>query len=98
MNYAKVYGDVVETEGGKLKTTGCDRTGCIYCGFGTHLEKGITRFQRLKETHPKLYEYCMGGGEFDKEGMWIPNKNGLGLKFVFDKLNEIYGENFIRYK
>ena len=26
------------------------------------LEKEPTRFQRLKETHPKQYEYCLGGG------------------------------------
>lgn len=82
----------------KLKTTRCNRTGCIYCGFGCHLEKGKTRFQLLKETHPRLYEYCMGGGEFDENGMWQPNTKGLGLKFVFDKLNEIYGKDFIRYE
>lgn len=81
----------------KLCTSKCKRTGCIYCGFGVHLEKGKTRFQILKETHPKLYNYCMNGGEFDNKGMWIPNKNGLGLKFVFDKINEIYGKDFIRY-
>lgn len=52
----------------------------------------------LKETHPRLYEYCMGGGEFDDKGMWIPNQNGLGLKFVFDTLNKIYGKDFIRYE
>lgn len=48
--------------GAKLCTTGCDRTGCIFCGFGAHLEKGESRFQRLKRTHPRQYEYCMGGG------------------------------------
>lgn len=32
----------------KLKTTGCSRTGCIFCGFGCHLEKpGEGRFERL---------------------------------------------------
>lgn len=82
----------------KYCTTKCQRTGCIYCGFGCHLEKGKTRFQLLKETHPKLYNYCMGGGEFDSDGMWIPNKQGLGLKFVFDTLNDIYGKDFIRYE
>lgn len=82
----------------KLCTTGCSRTGCIYCGFGVHLEKGETRFQKLKNTHPRLYEYCIRGGEFDSEGMWIPNKEGLGLGFVFDTINNIYGEDFIRYK
>jgi hypothetical protein len=27
--------------------------------FGCHLEKEPNRFQRLKITHPKLYDYCM---------------------------------------
>ena len=34
-------------------------TGCIFCGFGAHLEKGETRFQRLAKTHPKLWAYCI---------------------------------------
>lgn len=38
-----------------LKTTGCDRTGCIFCGFGCHM-KGDNKFERLKETHPHIYE------------------------------------------
>lgn len=37
-----------------LKTTGCQRTGCVLCGFGCHLEKE-SRFLRLKETHPKFH-------------------------------------------
>lgn len=47
-----------------LETTGCDRTGCIFCMFGCHLEKEPNRFQRLKETHPRQYEYCIKGGEY----------------------------------
>ena len=68
-----VYGDIVwmdknfqyampEAPGAKLTTTGADRTGCVFCGFGMHLEKGESRFQRLKRTHPRLYEYAIGGG------------------------------------
>jgi 3'-phosphoadenosine 5'-phosphosulfate sulfotransferase (PAPS reductase)/FAD synthetase len=57
--YPKVYGEIIEDEKGKLKTTGCDRTGCMYCGFGCQTEKYPNRFQRLKETHPKIWEYCM---------------------------------------
>ena len=70
-----VYGDIVSVDEngieyppniltgfGKLKCTGCDRTGCVYCGFGFHNEKGETRFQRLAKTHPKLYEFALGGG------------------------------------
>ena len=32
------------------------------------------------------------------EKVWQPNKQGLGMGHVFDELNKIYGENFIRYK
>jgi 3'-phosphoadenosine 5'-phosphosulfate sulfotransferase (PAPS reductase)/FAD synthetase len=35
-----------------------DRTGCMFCGFGAHLEK-YSRFERLKETYPKLYRYFL---------------------------------------
>lgn len=52
-----VYGDIVECEEG-LKTTGCDRTGYIYCAYGCHLEEE-NRFLRLEKTHPKLHKYCM---------------------------------------
>lgn len=47
-----------------LHTTKCHRTGCMFCLFGAHLDKqdGIGRFELLKTTHPRQYEYCMGGG------------------------------------
>lgn len=109
---APVYGDVVYAENpeqmriedygieclGKenLCTTGCKRTGCIFCGFGCHLEKEPSRFQRLKQTHPKQYNYCMNGGEY-VDGVWQPNKEGLGMRHVFEELNRIYGEGFIKY-
>lgn len=102
---AEPYGQVIETECQitfdgeqcKYETTGCNRTGCMFCAFGLHLEKGKTRFQMLKETHPKQYEYCIGGGGFSN-GIWQPNKQGLGLGYVFDELNKIYGNDFIRYE
>ena len=126
--------------GNALETTGCDRTGCIFCGFGAHLSDD-GRFTRLKETHPRQYDYCINGGEYlwvgyyrekvrqkriefvNEDGspmspdeiesfveqhlldprytfkkVWQPNKQGLGLGHVFDEINKIYGENFIRYK
>lgn len=137
---ASVYGDIVEKEG-KLITTGCARTGCIFCAFGAHLEKSPTRFEKLKETHPRQYEYCISGGEIGWSAMakttngwrvfdfindngekmsseeiekfvedncsdehfkftrvWIPNHQGLGMGHVFDKLNYLYGEDFIKYQ
>lgn len=58
-----------------LETTGCSRTGCMFCMFGCHLEKSPNRFQRMKETHPKQYEYCM---------------NQLGLKEVLEYIGVPY--------
>lgn len=81
----------------QLTTTGCSRTGCVFCGFGCHLEKEPSRFQRLKETHPRQYAYCIGGGEYDGDGVWKPNKEGLGMGHVFDELNKLYGDGFIKY-
>ena len=59
LEIATVYGDIIEDENGILKTTKCDRTGCIFCGFGISQEKGQNRYQRLEETHPQLHSYCM---------------------------------------
>ena len=38
---------------------GYKRTGCIFCAFGSHIEKKPNRFDLLKQTHPNLYEYMM---------------------------------------
>lgn len=81
-----ILGEYEET---LLKTTGCDRTGCIFCMFGCHLEKEPNRFQRLKVTHPKQYEYCIGGGEM-VDGKWQPNKEGLGCGKVLDYIGVDY--------
>ena len=76
-------------DGTQLKTTGASRTGCIFCMFGCHLEKEPNRFQRLKETHPKQYEYCINGGEM-VDGKWQPSKEGLGLGKVLDYIKVKY--------
>lgn len=73
----------------RLYTTGCDRTGCIFCMFGCHLEKEPNRFQRLKETHPRQYDYCINGGEY-VDGKWQPSKEGLGLGKVLDYIGVKY--------
>lgn len=103
---ASVYGDIVYKGddgmlyensicGGNLCTTGCDRTGCMFCAFGAHLEDE-SRFVRLKQTHPKHYKYCMDGGEY-VNGIWRPNSKGLGMAHVLDTLNRLYGKDFIKY-
>ena len=59
---------------------GYDRTGCMFCMFGCHLEKAPNRFQKMKETHPKQYDFCMRPQE----------KNGLGLRDVLEYLGVKY--------
>lgn len=85
------YLETLYADGDKpeLKTTASDRTGCIFCMFGCHLEKEPNRFQRLKETHPRQYEYCINGGEM-VDGKWQPNKEGLGLGHVLDYIGVKY--------
>lgn len=77
-----VYGEIVETgktiqmidgEHKELKTTGCKRTGCMFCAFGSQC-KGDTRFLDLKQTHPKVYQYCMKP----------VSEGGLGMDEVLD--------------
>lgn len=76
LEICSVYGDIIQ-EGDILKTTGCQRTGCMYCGFGCHLHND-QRFVKMKETHPKQYEWIMKKWE----------EGGLGYKDVIDWLNE----------
>lgn len=60
INYSSIY------------DKGLERTGCMFCMFGCHLETN-DRFEILKKLHPKLYHYCM---------------NELGLKKVIRFINK----------
>lgn len=98
---ASVYGEIVASDGENdypstliekpLHCTGCQRTGCMFCAFGAHLEKGENRFERMKHTHPKHYDFCIDGGEFDPaDGLWKPNEKGLGYGRVLDYIGVRY--------
>ena len=78
--YASVYGEIVEDSSGRLHTTKCDRTGCVFCSYGAQCEKEPNRFQMLKQTHPKLWNYCMKP--------W--DEGGLGMKEVLDYIGVKY--------
>lgn len=61
-----------------LKCTGCQRTGCVLCGFGCHLEKpGEGRFEKLKITHPKMYDL-----------LDVVKNNGYTMREAIDWINE----------
>lgn len=79
--YCDLYGDIYyDVESKTYKNTGLDRTGCIFCMFGCHLEDEPNRFQKLKKSHPKLYDYCMRSWE----------DGGLGIGKVLDYIGVPY--------
>lgn len=79
LEICSVYGDIV-CENGIYRTTGVQRTGCMFCAFGCHLEKCPNRFQKMEITHPQLYQYCMKP--------W--HDGGLGMAEVLDYINVPY--------
>ena len=38
-----------------------------------------------------------GWKNWNPKKIWMPNENGLGLRFVFEEVNQIYGKDFIKY-
>lgn len=59
LKICSVYGEIKQRKDGTYYLTGEQRTGCVFCAFGCHLESEPNRFQRLEKTHPQLYKYCM---------------------------------------
>lgn len=60
--YCSIYGDIVEEKtkkGTRLKTTGVERTGCMYCMLGVQHDKIPNRFQQMQITHPEQYDFCI---------------------------------------
>lgn len=58
-----VYGGIIADKHGKLKCGGVNRTGCVFCPISCR----YGNFQKVKESHPELYRYCMeelGLGDF----------------------------------
>ena len=89
LQVAPVYGELIELPNGDLHFTKCQRTGCVFCGFGLKYDENPNRFQRLAETHPKLYDYCINGGQY-VDGVWQPGNGGLGMGHVLDELGVEY--------
>ena len=78
-NYLKMYNVPYSS----IYNLGYERTCCMFCLFGVHLEGTPNRYDRMKITHPKIYDFCM---------------NKLNYKLVFEwylcgkkkKLNYFY--------
>lgn len=72
---ASVYGEIKERDNGELYLTGEPRTGCMFCMFGVHLEQAPNKFQRMRMTHPKQWDFCI---------------NELGIGHVLDTIKVNY--------
>ena len=67
-----------------LHCTGCQRTGCVCCGFGAHIG-GDERFLMLEKTHPQMYKI-----------LDVAENNGYTMRQAIDWINE-HGNLDIKY-
>lgn len=74
----KECGKMVRDPDGLLRTTKAQRTGGTMCGFGVHLEGRSDRFDGLRESNPKEWEFWMQMGTgMDGAEFWsISASNG----------------------
>lgn len=79
VDFAECYGEIIY-DGKNYYNTGVSRTGCMFCGFGVHLEKEPNRYQRMKEDYPKRHEFCFKSRE----------EGGLGFAEVMDYMGVKY--------
>lgn len=85
-----VYGDIKQSFNGSYYLTGEQRTGCMFCAFGAHLESEPNRFQRMQLTHPKQYSICMRPLEQGGLGMTVPlDYIGVPYKCVHGRQMEL---------
>ena len=71
----KSVGDLTVYADGSVLVPAEKRTGCMFCMFGVHMEKGANRFQRMYYTHPRHWDTCI---------------NKLGLKAPLDLIDVKY--------
>lgn len=73
----------------RFRTTGCRRTGCIFCLFG--ITQDPNRIMNVQKEEPRIADYVLQGGTFNELGMWQPDQKGLGYWFVIKWL-EVHGK------
>jgi len=69
------FSDITIFTDGTMLVPAESRTGCMFCMFGVHLERGANRFQRMYLTHPRHWDTCI---------------NKLGLKHPLDLIDVKY--------
>jgi len=91
VDYSEIYDNRI-INGRTIK--GESRTGCMFCAFGAHLEKGNNRFQRMYYSHPKQWNYCinkLGMSEaLDFIGVpYYPDEENPDQEFQHDLFSEL---------
>jgi len=97
LEICSVYGDIV-CENGIYRTTEEQRTSCMFCAFGCHLESYPNRYQRMQVKYPQRWSY----------GMKPFEDGGLGFGTVLDyikvpymmdvELHKSKGAKFLQYR
>ncbi len=91
-----VYGDIKQNLYGQYYTTGEQRTGCMFCAFGAHIEAEPNRFQRMQRTHPKCYEKCMKPLDQGGLGMTVPLEY-IGVPYnTWESIGQMRLEQFMQ--
>lgn len=87
---ASVYGNVVlegeeyeqlslfEEPQKKFKTTGVERTGCMFCLYGIQYPNNCEKMRMMAESHPNIYSWIMKSTE----------SGGLGYRDILTWINE----------
>jgi hypothetical protein len=60
----------------KIYDMGYIRTGCSGCLFSYHMElkEGFDKFEKLKTTHPRLYNIFFNLAGYDEVLRWYPKR------------------------
>lgn len=96
----EIYGKIVQDSDGTLRTTKAQRTGCSMCGFGIHLEKRPHRFDYLRQTNPKEWEYQMyriGRDVHGNEIGWGHVLDYIGVGWKDDPFGSLDGQQEVQW-
>lgn len=79
LRICSVYGTILQ-KNGIYFNTGEQRTGCMYCAMGCHMEKQPNRYQRLHENDINTYKFIMKSIDM----------GGLGFDYVLNYCNFVH--------
>lgn len=105
IDYCKeYYGDIIRKEG-KTKPLHSlakkGRSSCKYCPYGSFSRGHMhpkNKWEQMKTEHPNDYRKIIGGGDY-VNGVWKPNRKGLGFAHIFDYIaNQLRDNKYLEYK